>query len=73
MSTENGAPRGSLLFTVRLWREEQGEGQTEWRGKVQHITTGEAYYFRAWPDLIARLLAMTDSALQSQAPDPTIP
>jgi hypothetical protein len=73
MSTEYGAPSGSLLFTVRLWREERGDGQTEWRGKVQYITTGEAYYFRAWPDLIAHLLAMSDNALQSQVPDPTIP
>ncbi len=48
----------SHLFTVRLWREELGNGQTEVRGKVQHVSSGEARYFRDWPTLIAFLLAM---------------
>ncbi len=45
----------SHLFTVRLWREELGNGQTELRGKVQHVSSGEARYFRDWPTLIAFL------------------
>jgi len=48
----------SHLFTVRLWAEEIGEGQTEWRGRVQNLTSGEAYYFRDWSTLIAHLLQM---------------
>jgi len=48
----------SHLFTVRLWREELGNGQTELRGKVQHVSSGEARYFRDWPTLIAFLLAL---------------
>ena len=32
-----------------------GEGQWEWRGKVQHVGSGEAFYFREWQALIARL------------------
>ena len=48
----------SHLFTLRLWREELGSGETEWRGKVQHVTSGEARYFRDWPTLIAFLLQM---------------
>ena len=46
------------LFTLRMWQEEAGEGQTEWRGKVQALPEGEAYYFRGWPGLIGRLEAM---------------
>ena len=45
----------SHLFTVRVWREELGEGRVEWRGKVQHALTGEARYFREWAELIAFL------------------
>jgi hypothetical protein len=50
--------RSSDLFTVRLWQEELGNGQTELRGKVQHVSSGEARYFRDWPTLIAFLLAL---------------
>jgi hypothetical protein len=52
----------SHLFTVRLWAEETGNGQTEWRGRVQHVTSGEACYFRDWPTLIAHLLQMLPQA-----------
>lgn len=48
----------SHLFTVRLWQEELGAGQTEWRGQVQHVLTGEAGYFRDWSTLVNLLLAM---------------
>ncbi len=34
------------LFTVRLWPEDLGGGQAEWRGKVLHVTSGEAHYLR---------------------------
>ena len=55
----NGLAR-SHLFTVRVWREDLGEGQAEWRGKVQHTTSGEARYFRDWPMLIAYIQEMLD-------------
>jgi len=49
------SPR-SQLFSVRVWREEVAANQHEWRGKVQHVTSGEAYHFRTWPNLITHLL-----------------
>jgi hypothetical protein len=45
--------RGSHLFMLRLWLEDLGCGQTDWRGKVQHVNSGEARYFRDWPTLEA--------------------
>lgn len=48
----------SHLFTVRLWAEDLGDGQTEWRGKVERVTSGEAYYFRDWSTLISLLITM---------------
>lgn len=41
----------SQLFTVRLWREDLGAGETEWRGQVTHVLSGEAHYFRCWEQL----------------------
>jgi hypothetical protein len=48
----------SHLFTVRVWKEEVGTDQTEWRGKVQLLTSGDVRYFREWEDLVPLLLTM---------------
>ena len=48
----------SHLFTVRIWREELGDGQAEWRGKVQHVQSKEVRYFREWATLVAAILNM---------------
>ena len=50
MESEQFRPR-SHLFTVRLWLEPLGNGQTEWRGKVQHVPSVEARYIRDWAAL----------------------
>jgi hypothetical protein len=55
------ATRETRLFTLRMWQEETGDGQLEWRGKVQALPEGEAYYFRDWPGLIAHVEAMLDA------------
>ncbi len=50
----SGAPSPSphsQLFTVRVWREDLGEGRSEWRGQVQHVLSGPARYFRDWHTL----------------------
>lgn len=54
MEEEHQPPR-SQLFTVRLWMEDLGDGQVEWRGKVLHALSGDARYFRDWPSLLAFL------------------
>lgn len=58
-STDNAQPAPRThLFTVRVWLEELGTGQTEWRGQVQYVVSGEVHYFREWPALVALLQAM---------------
>jgi hypothetical protein len=59
----------SHLFTVRLWVEDLGDGQIEWRGKLQHVTSGEARYFRDWPLLIAHLQTMLPGDTPNSKPD----
>lgn len=46
-------PHNSHLFMLRMWPEDLGSGQTDWRGKVQHVNSGEARYFRDWAILKA--------------------
>jgi hypothetical protein len=55
----------SHLFTVRIWREELGDGRIEWRGKVQHALSGEARYFREWTELIAFVREQVGDTRQS--------
>jgi hypothetical protein len=78
MTQETHYP-GSRLFTLRLWQEELGNGQAEWRGRAQDIGTGSSAYFRDWPGLVAvlsRLLETTDTPtadpleLSPASPDP---
>lgn len=65
-------PHSSELFTVRLWREQLND-HWEWRGKVQHITTGEVRYFRDWALLIVALQEMvTDAGVHSENTDRTL-
>ena len=51
-------PRATRLFTLRMWQEEADGEQAEWRGKVQALPDGEAYYFRDWSGLIGGLEVM---------------
>ncbi|HTP08785.1 MAG TPA: hypothetical protein VMP08_11065 [Anaerolineae bacterium] len=51
-------PVHAQLFMLRIWLEDLGAGHSEWRGKVQHVPSGEARYFRDWPALVACLQAM---------------
>ena len=56
MMTETTRP--THLFTLRLWQEPISTEASEWRGKVQALPDGDAYYFRDWPGLIRRLEAL---------------
>jgi hypothetical protein len=55
------------LFTLRLWQAAQADNPDapEWRGKVQSLPDGEAYYFRDWPGLIRHLESMLASPSES--------
>jgi hypothetical protein len=50
-------PHRRHLFTLRLWREELGAGQAEWRGQVQYVLGGERHSFRDWSALVSYLEA----------------
>ncbi len=52
------SPNPQHHFLLNVWREEVRPDQVEWRGKLQHLPSGEALYFRDWPRLIERLEAL---------------
>ena len=49
--------RPTHLFTVRVWLETLDDDHSEWRGKVQHVLSGEGRAFRDWPALVAFFVA----------------
>jgi hypothetical protein len=51
-------PSRSHLFTVRVWREDLGQEQTEWRGEVHEVVSRERRYFRYPPTLVTLVQAM---------------
>jgi hypothetical protein len=58
----------SHLFVVRMWNEDLGDGQSEWRAYVRHVPSGEVRYVRAWHDL--EIFLGRHSSHFSQQPDP---
>jgi len=65
-------PARTQLFAVRVWRDELGAGQAEWRGEVRHVVSGEVRYFRDWPALVALLQAMLPEQGGGDGPERTI-
>jgi hypothetical protein len=59
METESRKP--VQLFTLRVWTEATSDTQTEWRGKVTHIGSGEVRYFRGWEALVQFLERLSPS------------
>jgi len=69
---EYTAQDNSHLFTVRVWREAVSNTEAEWRGRLQHVPSGQVYYFRNWNSLIARLLSLLPAggyAVSQPSPD----
>ena len=45
----------SNLFLLRVWMEEAGDDRPEWRGKLQHVISGEVRSFHDCATLEAAL------------------
>ena len=50
MSSQHERPP-SHLFAVRLWREDLGDGQAEWRGQAIYMPSDETLFFRDMAEL----------------------
>lgn len=52
----------SQAFIVRVWQESLGNGEIEWRGRVQSVRTGQSLYFREWSLLLDFLQGDSDGS-----------
>ena len=41
----------TVILTLRLWHEPLGNDQSEWRGEIKNLSTGEVRYFRRWDEI----------------------
>jgi hypothetical protein len=57
MQEPHDRPR-SHLFSLRVWQEITGTDQSEWRGKIQLLSSGDVRYFREWNTLAPLLISM---------------
>jgi hypothetical protein len=65
----------SQLFTIRVWQETADSAKPEWRGRLQHVPSGEVLYFRNWDTLINHIVSMLpggEGATLHFATDPEI-
>ena len=62
-------PSRSHLFTVRVWREDLGHSQSEWRGEVHDVESGEVRYFRDWSTLLTLVQVMLPEPEGSGVPE----
>lgn len=69
------SPVDSHMFTVRLWCEALGNGQSEWRGEVRDVATGQQRFFREWDGMVGffkvACAAFEPETLVSDAVSPT--
>jgi hypothetical protein len=62
-----GAARArSLLFTVRLWKQEVAGG-SEYRGSVREVISGANRNFRDWSELASFMMAQVEGDECTQA------
>lgn len=58
MTEVSGPRKQTRTFIVRLWREDLGEGKSEWRGRVQDVMDGQVKFFHGWERLTTTILEM---------------
>ncbi len=57
----------SNIFLVRLWMDD-GVGEDNWHGKVQHIASGKAASFSSQASMIQLLASMFTPSRKANAP-----
>jgi hypothetical protein len=58
IATPSSEAGGSHLFLLRVWTEQDDQGNTEWCGRVQHVIAGRPQHFHSLPGLIDALNAL---------------
>ncbi len=70
MHMDETPSRPQHLFVVRMWAETVGPTPAQWRGSVEHISTGQKFYFTSMADMAdfinLRLKASTEAMLKGK-------
>jgi hypothetical protein len=51
MSIHDLPTRPQHLFVVRLWAEQSVSAPVQWRGSVEHVASGQRFYFTSLADM----------------------
>ena len=62
----------SQVFLVHIWLEQLGEGNAEWRGRVQSAAGNHVRYFRDWETLTNCVRAMLPPTRESIDPSDNV-
>jgi hypothetical protein len=54
------------VFTITFWQEKLSNEEAEWRGKIRHIRTDQARYFRDWSNIVGFVTRILMGHPQSQ-------
>lgn len=57
------------LFVLHLWSETVASHQLEWRGRIEHLDSGEVRFFRDATTLYQVLLGMLPQPLEGDTAD----
>ena len=59
--------RPQHLFIVRMWSEADSPDATHWRGSVEHVPSGQKFYFTSARDLNDFIALQLNSPLKAPA------
>ena len=51
-SENGGLGTQTQTFTLRIWVTNQEDAKIEWRGRIQHVQSGEVQYCQSWDAFI---------------------
>ena len=57
--------RPQHLFIVRMWSESDSPDSIHWRGSVEHIASGQKFYFTSVRDLDDFITLQLNTSIQS--------
>ncbi len=57
--------RPQHLFIVRMWSEAPASGPAQWRGSVEHVPSGQKFYFTSVRDLNDFIALQLSSPIQT--------
>lgn len=65
---ETKLPEQAQIFIIKMWREVLNHDQSEWRGRIQDVRSGEIHYFRDWQTIIGFITTLLPELKNGKRP-----